>query len=175
MKENENIDATSVRKLQRYIMNKRDEENCFLWSDDLEGFIGKRLGLSDPTGFIESLLNQGVLEEPVLGKLRFTGDSNNIKEEEKNMKKNEQSEGTSKVSSEDGDAVQKPASKEAGTIEQAMLTDAREVISDSSDFKLPKLSEYLGDEDEKEGVLEGVRWVKGKFGLTAILDLEEYQ
>jgi len=93
------------------------------------------------------------------------------------MKKEEKKEGESVKDSPDkekivqNDSVQKEA--EASDTKQTTLTDASEVIGSSGDFKLPKISEFLGDKDNRTAVLSSARLVKGKFGMTTILDLEE--
>ena len=91
-------------------------------------------------------------------------------------KENEKEE-SNEDSSEEKDAVNNTsASEKAGTSKettQTTITDAKEIISDSSDFKLPLLAEYLGNKDSREGILNSARIVEGKYGKTAILDLEE--
>ena len=66
------VDNKAICELETYIKDQRDKDNCFPWSNTLEGFIKTRLRKHDPEGWIEMLISEGILEEPSLGRLRFT-------------------------------------------------------------------------------------------------------
>jgi hypothetical protein len=170
------IDHDSV-KLCGLLYNKvkgdLDKDSCFLWDENLDYWIKVTLHIDDPVGWLESLIQDKVLEEPILGHLRFIGLKGALYDaQSKEVKYMAKQEKETERPSVKKDAASITASKDAATSKQTTLTDASEVISSSSDFKLPKLNEFLGDMDEKEGILWNARIVKGKFGLTAILDLE---
>jgi len=169
---NEAIDEKTVRKLFQHTYEQRDETNCFPWTEPLQDFVATSLGKDDPCGFIELLIQKGILEEPILGKLRFVDVEFFIGE--KTMSE-EKVEGSDKKPSKENDASKQDASKKAGTPIQATLTDAKEVISDGSDFKLPLLGVFLKGEREKVAVLKGARIATGQFGPFVVLDLEALQ
>jgi len=202
----QSLDKKSEQVLGLLFQNVKDsldKDRCFEWNDSVDLFL-RNCGIENTYDFIDDLVRMDALREPTLGFLQFPGhgvfysvdpdvERNNL--EEKNMEENERKDEESKKdSSEKDDAVQdNTASKQAVASEskQTTFTDAREVISSSGDFKLQKISEFLGyktdekgetlkDEngnpipiDEKEAILHGARLIKGKFGMVAILDLEE--
>jgi hypothetical protein len=57
-----------------YNFAKLDSENCFEWNNDLNNFIRNKLEKLDPEAWINKNIEKRVLEEPVLGKLRFLYD-----------------------------------------------------------------------------------------------------
>ena len=63
-----------------------DKDKCFDWNSSLQGFVKTSLGKHDPESFLQGLVDDGILEEPVLGKLRFTYKDLNLKGEKENMK-----------------------------------------------------------------------------------------
>jgi predicted transcriptional regulator len=68
--------AEDVKKLYTFV--KLDSENYFAWDDDLKSFIKNELDKVDPDAWINKQIENGVLEEPVLGKLRFLYDFGGI-------------------------------------------------------------------------------------------------
>jgi hypothetical protein len=64
--------AEDVKKLYDFV--KLDSEKCFEWDDELKSFIKTELGKSNPDYWINKNIEIGVLEEPILGKLRFLHD-----------------------------------------------------------------------------------------------------
>lgn len=50
---------------------KLNDEQCFEWDDALKDFITKDLGKEDPDLWINKHIENGVMAEPILGKLKF--------------------------------------------------------------------------------------------------------
>lgn len=67
------IKNAEIRKIVKYTSGKTDEENCFPWDEDLENFVRTVLKKNNPEEYIQFLVEHGILEEPVLGKLRYEG------------------------------------------------------------------------------------------------------
>jgi len=61
-------------RFYEYTIKKVDSEKCFDWDDDLKSFIKNKLEKQDPDFWINKKIEDGVLEEPILGKLRFLHD-----------------------------------------------------------------------------------------------------
>jgi hypothetical protein len=150
-----------------------DKDGCFPFSDALEGYVKIQLKKDNPTDWLESLITEGILDEPILGKLCFTNRRSKVKEV-RNMENVKEKEESVKDSSKKEDAVKDTtvSNKADASDETTTITDARDVISSSGDFSLPRLEEYLGDAPNKEAVLTSARMVSGKYGPTAILNFE---
>jgi len=169
-------DAALICKLKDYASSQMDNNGFFPFNEALEGYIKVQLKKDDPTDWIESLISEGILDEPILSKLCFTNRSSkkkevlemseveNIKEKEEPVKDSSEKEDTVK-----DNTVSHKAAPSSGT---TTITDAHDVISTSGDFSLPKLSEHLGDLEHKEAILTSARIVNGKYGETAILNFE---
>lgn len=62
-----------LKKLEKYLKKQKkiDDKSFFEWDDSLTQYIKKHLKKEDPEVWLEKLKEHNVLEEPVLGKLRF--------------------------------------------------------------------------------------------------------
>jgi len=60
--------------LQLFNFVKLDSKKCFEWNDELTNFVKNELGKQDPEKWIEKQKEKKVLEEPILGSLRFLVD-----------------------------------------------------------------------------------------------------
>jgi hypothetical protein len=61
-----------IKKLYDFV--KLDDDNCFNWDDNLNNFVKTELNKQDPEFWINKQIELNVLNEPVLGKLKFLHD-----------------------------------------------------------------------------------------------------
>jgi hypothetical protein len=169
------IDTSAVSKLIEHVFPLRDKSQCFPYDDQTTGFV-KSLGVNDPEEFLDTLINEGILEEPLLGKLRFTqygyqvGGSMNPETKKQETK----STGTTNTGAQNtGTTVPNTipgTSKQAGDT-QTQLPYIDDVLPSGEQFSYPLLDVFLGEVNSKEGDLEHAEIITGSFGDSACLCL----
>ena len=177
------IENKAIIELETYSKAFQDKKRCFPWSSNLEGFVETKLRKHDPEGWIEMLISEGILEEPVLGRLRFTyngiklGENMNEIKKSSNEVKGEVSNKTeeSKPAVEDTKNTQETRTKNDGNGTDAgeTITDASEVLTGSGKYDYPLLEEYLGDLPRKQGILSEVEIIDGVHGESSRLTLDD--
>jgi hypothetical protein len=180
------MENKAICELETHIRDHRDRDGCFLWSSSLEGFIKSKLQKHDPEGWLEMLISEGILEEPILGRLRFTYKELKIGENMKNENKSSKEETKGEVSKTitNDETVPQDTKEPQGTTTNTdnggngldadeKLTDASDVLTSSGKYDYPLLEEFLGDEPRKQGILKGIEIIEGKHGESPRLKINE--
>jgi hypothetical protein len=153
--------------LHDYYKNRLNEDRCFEWDDGTEEILSKH-GVKDPPGFLNDLVNTNVLEEPILGWLRFPGSFYTIKDEK------EKSEMVEERSMKEETVQDEPVQGEDNnTNRQSCLTKASDIIQSSKGFGYPLIQEYLDNGETRTGIMSDARLVNGKYGESALVCIDQ--
>jgi hypothetical protein len=154
----ERPDAKAINALAEYTFSQRDKDLCFPWTDSLEKYI-EGLGISSPASWIDTLILDGILCEPILGRLRFSQYGFSIQDKgDIHMEETKKQTGTSNTGTDAGVSGNIP--------------DINELLPSGGSFSYPKLDTFLGMDEKKDAILEEIELLEGSFGKSSALKLD---
>jgi hypothetical protein len=173
---NSKNEETNLRKLYEYAQRLMGKENWFEWTEQLEEYVKQELGVHDPYGYLQDMVQQGVLIEPTLGRLQFAGKGLLLKGDRK-MKDEPKTEGSKPSGkggtvSKDTQGALDASTEETGIKKADDRQNIRDVLPSDVGFGYPLVEEFIGDEDRKNGVLEDAEIIHGSYGESATLKLD---